>query len=74
MEHEMRAEYEEGVAPRPEAAPVKLWHMVRLDGTLAMCGRELDESAATQSADAWGTPKAEPFCHTCGAMWLREVP
>ncbi|MCQ4043715.1 hypothetical protein ACFOSC_11385 [Streptantibioticus rubrisoli] len=74
MEHEMRAEYEEGVSPQQEGATVKIWHMVRLGGTTAMCGRELDPAAATQPADAWGTPKGEPFCHSCGALYLREVP
>lgn len=82
MEHEMRAEYAEdaGGAAGAEAgssqahAPVKLWHMVRLDGTRSMCGRELRPDAAVQSADAWGTAAAEPFCHSCGALYLREVP
>ncbi|GAA3080916.1 hypothetical protein VR41_13200 [Streptomyces sp. NRRL B-1568] len=74
MEHEMRAEYQEGLSPLQADAPVKVWHMVRLDDTMTMCGRELDPSAATQPADAWGTPKAEPFCHSCGALYLREVP
>ena len=73
MEHEMRAEYEEGVLPH-EDTPVKIWHMVRLEGTTAMCGRELAPAAATQSAEAWGTRQGEPFCHTCGALYLREHP
>ncbi|MFF9477472.1 hypothetical protein [Streptomyces sp. NPDC014733] len=73
MEHEMRAEYADGVTPGPDA-PVKIWHMVRLEGIKAMCGRILSESAATQPADLWGTPEGEPFCHSCGAMYLREVP
>ncbi|MFF2924744.1 hypothetical protein ACFVTP_20465 [Streptomyces celluloflavus] len=73
MEHEMRAEYEESGPPRADA-PVKIWHMVRLDGAHAMCGRELDPAAATQSAETWGTPAGEPFCHSCGAMYLREHP
>ncbi|MEV5593112.1 hypothetical protein [Streptomyces sp. NPDC052496] len=72
MEHEMRAEYAEADSP-PKDAPVKLWHMVRLDGTQAMCGRELQPEAAVQPADAWGTAAAEPFCHSCGALYLREV-
>ncbi|MFG2830035.1 hypothetical protein ACGFWI_21640 [Streptomyces sp. NPDC048434] len=73
MEHEMRAEYEEGVLPHADT-PVKIWHMVRLEGTIAMCGRELAPAAATQTAAVWGTPKGEPFCHSCGAMYLREHP
>ncbi|MCA6092986.1 hypothetical protein LE181_12545 [Streptomyces sp. SCA3-4] len=74
MEHEMRAEYEEGVSSTSADAPIRLWHMVRLDGTQGMCGRDLDPRAATQSADAWGTPQGEPFCHSCAALYLREVP
>ncbi|UQA93172.1 hypothetical protein [Streptomyces halobius] len=73
MEHEMRAEYEEGVPPHVDA-PVRIWHMVRMDGTVAMCGKPLDPAAATQSADAWGTPQGQPFCKTCGAIYLREHP
>lgn len=73
MDHEMRAEYKEGVAPRV-GAPVKVWHMVRRGGVKAMCGRMLDEAAATQSAEVWGTPAGEPFCFLCGAVYLREVP
>ncbi|MFK8849020.1 hypothetical protein [Streptomyces sp. Ac-502] len=72
MEHEMRAEYAEGGSPQ-EGAPVKLWHMVRLDGTQSMCGRELRPDAAVQPSDAWGTAAGEPFCHSCGALYLREV-
>lgn len=74
MEHEMRAEYADGGSPGGADAPVRMWHMVRLDGTLSMCGRELQPEAAVQPADAWGTPAAEPFCHSCGALYLREVP
>lgn len=77
MEHEMRAEYEgqeEGISSRGADARVKIWHMVRLDGTEAMCGRKLEPDAVTQEAELWGTPEAEPFCHTCGALYLREVP
>ncbi|OON73982.1 hypothetical protein [Streptomyces tsukubensis] len=74
MEHEMRAEYPEGVSVEDPDAEIKLWHMVRLEGSTAMCGRQLDAAAPVQSADAWGTPAADPFCHTCGALYLREVP
>ena len=48
--------------------------MTRLDGVHALCGRELDPAAATQTAEAWGTPAGEPFCRSCGAMYLREHP
>ncbi|WP_432096364.1 hypothetical protein [Streptomyces sp. bgisy100] len=52
---------------------VKMWHMVRNSGTTALCGRELDPRAAIRPEDSWGTTR-EPFCHTCGATYLREVP
>ncbi|NLU70840.1 hypothetical protein [Streptomyces sp. HNM0574] len=71
MEHEMRAEYAEGAGP---GAPVKIWHMVRRETATAMCGRELSPDAETRTAEVWGTPEGEPFCHTCGALYLREVP
>jgi hypothetical protein len=74
MQHEMRAEYEEGSPGRVAGAPVKIWHMVRANGTTAMCGRELDSDAETQSAEVWATDDSVPFCHSCGAMYLREVP
>lgn len=68
MEHRMRAETE------PESDSVKEWHIVRGDETTSMCGRELSASAPEQSADAWGTERSQPFCHSCGALFLREVP
>ncbi len=71
MEHEIRAEYDEGVLPH-EGTPVKLWHMTRVGTTTAMCGRDLAPAAATQPAEAWGTGRAEPFCFLCGAHYLRE--
>ncbi|MFF3762696.1 hypothetical protein ACFYYR_01155 [Streptomyces sp. NPDC001922] len=52
---------------------VKMWHMVRNSGTTALCGRELDPRAAIRPEESWGTTR-EPFCHTCGATYLREVP
>ncbi|MDT0308933.1 hypothetical protein RM780_18480 [Streptomyces sp. DSM 44917] len=72
MEHEMRAEYAEG-GGTGEERPVKNWHMVRGEGTRAMCGRELGEGARTRSEADWGRTE-EPFCHSCGALYLREVP
>ncbi|MET7935227.1 hypothetical protein [Streptomyces sp. NPDC005322] len=74
MLHEMRAEYEEGSSGKVAGAPVKIWHMVRGNGTTAMCGRELAPDAQTQAADLWATDESGPFCHSCGAMYLREVP
>jgi hypothetical protein len=68
MRHRMRAEY---VADRPGV--VKTWHMVRGEEAVAMCGRTLPAGADTLSDQDWGrTP--EPDCHTCGALYLREVP
>jgi hypothetical protein len=72
MYHEMRAEYAPDVSPG--SSPVKIWHMVRGRNTLtAMCGRVLDGAADTRSEEAWAV-SSEPFCHSCGAMYLREVP
>ncbi|MEU9110902.1 hypothetical protein AB0D04_03620 [Streptomyces sp. NPDC048483] len=73
MDHEIRAEYEEGVLPHKDT-PVKLWHMCRVGSTTAMCGRDLAPAAAVLAHDLWGTPKAEPFCFLCGAQYLREQP
>ncbi|GGO87104.1 hypothetical protein [Wenjunlia tyrosinilytica] len=67
MEHEMRAEI------HPGSSRVKIWHMVRKTGSVAMCGRELEAGSPTRSDEAWGSTE-EPFCHSCGAMYLREVP
>ncbi|MFC5905961.1 hypothetical protein [Streptacidiphilus monticola] len=67
--YQMRAEYADGVS----SGPVRWWHMVRDNGTTALCGRELDETAAIVSDEQWGKT-AEPFCHTCGALYLRQVP
>ncbi|ARQ69403.1 hypothetical protein [Streptomyces marincola] len=68
MRHLMRAEYEED---RRDA--VRTWHMVRGDEHVAMCGRVLRADADTLPEDSWGGT-AEPDCHSCGALYLREVP
>lgn len=77
VRHQMRAEYEtpeDGGEPTDrEPGAVRSWHMVRGEETVAMCGRELDPEAATRPDEEWGRT-AEPFCHTCGALYLREVP
>lgn len=74
MRYEMRAEYADDAPPgAPESRP-KLWHMTVHDGAEALCGLDLEPAAAVQSADAWGTAAGQPFCHTCGALYLREVP
>lgn len=74
MYHQMRAEYSRGDEGRLAGEPVKIWHMVRGEETTSMCGRELGPAAPTQSADLWATERAGPFCHSCGALYLREVP
>ncbi|MGP3947397.1 hypothetical protein [Streptomyces sp. 7N604] len=72
--HELRAEYgARGSGESSGLGPVKVWHMVRGTGTTAMCGRELDPRAATRPEDDWGRTR-EICCHTCGALYLREVP
>lgn len=58
----------------PDNGIVKEWHMVRGDEEQAMCGRDLAENAEELPDDAWGTDRARPFCHMCGALYLREVP
>ncbi|MBT2384590.1 hypothetical protein [Streptomyces sp. ISL-11] len=68
MEHVLRAEYEDG-----SGGEVRIWHVVRQDETAAMCGRELADDAATRSAEEWGS-SGLPLCHSCGALYLREVP
>ncbi|GAA1164636.1 hypothetical protein GCM10009654_21850 [Streptomyces hebeiensis] len=73
MEYEMRAEYAGDASPREAGARFECWHMTRDHETTAMCGIDLDEAAATQTPDAWGTPEGQPFCHTCGALYLRQV-
>ncbi|MGA5817246.1 hypothetical protein ACPC54_05210 [Kitasatospora sp. NPDC094028] len=69
MRHQMRAEFgAEGVS-----GGVRLWHMVRGDDSVAMCGRELAVDGPVREAVDWGrTP--ELCCHTCGAYFLREQP
>ncbi|MEV0275285.1 hypothetical protein AB0I22_02720 [Streptomyces sp. NPDC050610] len=73
MDHELRAEYEDGASAGQPDAEVRLWHVVRRHAATAMCGRELSPVAATRSADAWGTGEVK-MCHSCGALFLREVP
>ncbi|MCT2593828.1 hypothetical protein LHJ74_28640 [Streptomyces sp. N2-109] len=73
MDYEMRAEYADDVEPVRKYPP-KLWHMTREGATEALCGLDLAPTAATQSPEVWGTTEGHPFCHTCGALYLREVP
>ncbi|WP_235619033.1 hypothetical protein [Embleya scabrispora] len=75
--YELCAEYAEyagaaGAAGGDTATPIKLWHMIRNAGTDALCGRALRPHAETRSDLEWGT--IHPVCHTCGALYLRQVP
>ncbi|MEV7086388.1 hypothetical protein AB0O07_10895 [Streptomyces sp. NPDC093085] len=74
MDYEMRAEYEPGGPPEDPEPRFYVWHMTRADDVTALCGRALDPGAATQSADAWGTPAGMPLCHACGASYIHQVP
>ncbi|MGP3971123.1 hypothetical protein [Streptomyces sp. 6N223] len=73
MRHEMRAEHEGEEAQGGKPGRVRFWHMVRAEEAVAMCGRPLPPGAAALPEEEWGRT-AEPFCHTCGAMYLREIP
>lgn len=78
MEHALRAEYEvhrqsEPMSLRGSEAAVKNWHVVRNDGTTAMCGRELAADAEQRPIDEWTRDELK-VCHRCGAFLLREVP
>ncbi|WP_230423633.1 hypothetical protein [Streptomyces radicis] len=73
MRHVVRAEYRYDAPDE-----VKTWHMVRERrngeiGHVAMCGRRLREDAETRPGTEWGRTD-EVFCHSCGALYLREVP
>lgn len=71
--YEMRAEYDTEDGGPVGGSPLKAWHMVEDDAATALCGRELSAAAAVQPEDAWGTPAAQPFCHSCGALYLRHT-
>ncbi|MEY9846013.1 hypothetical protein [Streptacidiphilus sp. MAP5-3] len=62
----MRAEYAGG-------GTIKAWHMMKDGALTALCGRELGEDAATMTDAGWAHTR-EPICHTCGALYLRQVP
>ncbi|WP_327294287.1 MULTISPECIES: hypothetical protein [unclassified Streptomyces] len=74
MEYVMQAHLQEGSSPRDEHPRVQWWHIAHISETTALCGRELDPAAPKQSTDVWGTPESQPFCHSCGALYLRQVP
>ncbi|MGW1892708.1 hypothetical protein ACWCP6_21090 [Streptomyces sp. NPDC002004] len=67
MEHVIRAQFE------PDKKTIKWWHMVREGEATAMCGRELEKDVPEMASTEWGGSKPHPFCHTCGALYLREV-
>ncbi|WP_042402235.1 hypothetical protein [Streptacidiphilus carbonis] len=67
--YEMRAEYVTGPAGRR----IGQWHMIKDNGITALCGYDTDPAAEKMSDLAWGHTE-EKFCHTCGAIYLREVP
>lgn len=71
MRYEMRAEYGPDIRPAPDAV-VKIWHMVEAGELEGLCGRDLSTHAATQSEERWGQMR-DPFCHSCGALYLRQV-
>ncbi|TDC75827.1 hypothetical protein [Streptomyces hainanensis] len=72
-EHLIRAEYEEDTDRTGADRPVKTWHMVRDGEAQAMCGRVLEPDARVLPDGEWGR-QVEYNCHTCGALYLREVP
>jgi hypothetical protein len=73
MRHQMRAEYASAGEPgEGTQGLVKAWHMVRDEEMMAMCGRVLTPKAEALPEEEWGRT-AEPFCTTCGAVYLREV-
>jgi hypothetical protein len=44
------------------------------DGALtALCNRDLDPAAPVAHDSEWAHT-TEPLCHTCGALYLRQVP
>ncbi|MFI0240380.1 hypothetical protein [Streptomyces sp. NPDC016845] len=69
MDHHIIAERTE-----PGGESLKEWHMVRGGEPTAMCGRKIDLAETRLPAEAWGTEEAKPFCHSCGALFLRESP
>lgn len=71
--YEMRAEYDTGDGGPADDSPLRVWHMVEDGATTGLCGRELSPAAAVQPEDVWGTPQAQPFCHSCGALYLRHT-
>ncbi|MBB4947993.1 hypothetical protein F4556_003528 [Kitasatospora gansuensis] len=69
MEHQMRAEY----GPDGQSGGVKSWHITVGDTITAMCGHELVAGGETREPTRW-SEQPDLNCHTCGALFLREVP
>ncbi|MFI5529026.1 hypothetical protein ACIA8O_10800 [Kitasatospora sp. NPDC051853] len=69
MEHQMRAEY----GPDGQSGGVKSWHITTVGTSTAMCGHELESGAETREPTRW-SEQPDLNCHTCGALFLREVP
>lgn len=65
----MRAEY----GPEVNSRRVTSWHISTVGGVKAMCGRELRKDAETREPTRW-SEQPDINCHTCGALFLREVP
>ncbi|GAA1245513.1 hypothetical protein GCM10009665_40470 [Kitasatospora nipponensis] len=55
------------------SGPVKQWHMVLDEKSVALCGRDIDPGAATLDQTEWGRTK-ETCCRACGVNWLQSVP
>ncbi|MEZ0093006.1 hypothetical protein [Streptacidiphilus sp. EB129] len=66
--YEMHAQY----AGPGTTGPVTYWHMTSDGSTTALCGRDLDPDAAKTTDQSW-SHTTEPVCHTCGALYLRQV-
>lgn len=62
----MRAEFGRG-------GEIKLWHMMKDGALTALCGHDLDPAAPVAHDSDW-SHTTEPVCHTCGALYLRQVP
>jgi hypothetical protein len=61
---------------RAEFAPdgsIRAWHMMKDGALTALCNRDLTPDAPQMNDSDWAHTK-EPICHTCGALYLRQVP
>lgn len=67
--YEMCAEYMD----ETDHGAIRQWHMIRNGDRTALCGVELAPGAETRSDEGWSHTE-EKFCHSCGALYLRQVP